>query len=134
MAIGVKKWAKVRTYYESGEFSVEDLHKKCRISARIINARIKKEKWKKGKLKPIIEKSIQEKYVAAFAKHNFDENRVAELIDKLGKGSEKAINNAITQHSKITGAYATEKIKLELPDVPSTLQVVVIDSGKRKKA
>ena len=133
MAYSAKDWAKVKTAYESGKFhSVEEIQKKYKkISIDAIRRRTVN--WDKSKLKPLVEKSIQEKYVEAFAKIGFDEHRVAKIINELGNGSEKAQNDAVTQHSKITGAYATEKIKVELPDVPSTLQVVVIDSGKRKK-
>jgi hypothetical protein len=78
MAYSVETWAKAKADYETGNYSVQALSIKYKISAPAIVKRSMNEKWVKGALKPIIEKTIQEKYIAAFAKAGIDETRIAE--------------------------------------------------------
>jgi NCAIR mutase (PurE)-related protein len=130
MAYPAKTWALIKADYETGNYSIEDLQKKHKISHDTITTRCYKDKWVKGLLKPQIEKSIQNKMVEAFAKRGFDESRVAEIVEAMAKAEKTIIvpsgkeeqsgfadiipdwqarDKAVTQYAKLTGSYAQEK-------------------------
>ena len=144
MAYPASLWAKIKTDYETGNFSALQLQKKYKIGHSSIEHRSLRKGWQKGLLIPAIEKSIQEKFITAFTKRAFDENRVAEIVDKMAnaitstriKGVVAKIPNwtardkAVTQYAELTGSYATVRHDLTsagkpLPTVPGVLEVVI---------
>lgn len=97
------------------------------VSHTAIENRISKEKWKKGALKPIIEKKIAQTMVDKFTEIGLTPEKVMRLIND-GMGAEKTViigggdqafaqevedwvarDKFITQYYKLTGAYATTK-------------------------
>ena len=92
MAYPAKLWAKIKTDYETGNYSVRALAEKYgNEGAKVDAIELKAAKWDKGKLKPLIEKSIQQKFIDAFAKRKFDESRVAEIVDEMGSAEKPVI-------------------------------------------
>lgn len=81
MAYPAKTWAKVKADYETGNYSVEQLWKKYGMSAISIEKRIGIDKkngnpWEKGKLKPIIEKQIEESVMEKLTRLGMPEDKV----------------------------------------------------------
>lgn len=88
MGYSVRKWAVVRGHYETGNFSVKELGKKCGISERAIENRISKAKeagdpWIKGKLKPQIEAAVEKTTVEMFAEAGLQKS---DMIQKMADG------------------------------------------------
>lgn len=155
MAYPAKTWAKIKTEYHSG-ISAEKLSGKYQVSAVAIHQRAQREQWGKGSLKPIIEKTIQEKYLAALKKVGVDEMRIAGTLDKMlaatkptivkGFGEEResvsqegspqgfvaevedwvARDKAVTQVAKLTGAYAAEKQDITGLPMPPGILEIII--------
>lgn len=140
MAYSTKIWAKCKCDYETGNFSVKKLWKKHGISTATIENKIAKEKWIKGRLKEKIEKSTEQMFVDA----GMPKEKVLTLIvegmtepKKLifeGKGDQmictpekdyKTASDYIKEYNKMTGGYAPEKKEITLPNVPTTLEVII---------
>lgn len=125
MAHSTKQWSKAKADYETGNFSVQELQKKYRISESSINKRIAKENWQKGKLKPVIEEEQRKRVLDALTEKGVDADMIADKIKMLlaakrkliipngdGPPIEKetddywAIDKGIAQFAKFTGGYA----------------------------
>tara|TARA_R110000737_G_C14359287_1_gene446651 strand:- start:10 stop:519 length:510 start_codon:yes stop_codon:yes gene_type:complete len=128
MAYPAKVWAKVKADYETGNFSIDKMGEKYGISTATIEKRIKADKWQKGKLKPIIEKKIEETTAEMFARLGLPKEK---LLDKIIEGTDAnrtyikrdgsgegfvevepdhaARVKYITEINKMTGGYTPEK-------------------------
>lgn len=150
MAYKTTIWAKVQADWKTGNFSRKQLSEKYQIPEPTI--RTHTDIWDKGELKPIIEKTVQQKIVEAFAKRGFDEERVAQIVDEMGNAEKPIIipsnqieevtdertgekvkvkqpgmadvipdwiarDKAVTQYAKLTGAYVTDKLQVEVVGV-----------------
>ena len=128
MAYPAKVWAKVKADYETGNFSIDKLHEKHTISVDTLKRKISGEKWQKGKLKPIIEKKIEETTAQMFARLGLPKEKLLEKIiegtdadrtyikkDGSGEGfvevepDHAARVKYITEINKMTGGYTPEK-------------------------
>jgi len=129
MALPAKTWAKIKTEYETGNYSTVQLAKKWQISDQAVRKHIRDEKWKKGQLKPIIESKIQKTMVEKFAEIGLTPEKVMRVVDEgvhadktiiVGSGDQamadiipdwQARDRFVTQYYKLTGGYAAEKVE-----------------------
>jgi ribosome-binding ATPase YchF (GTP1/OBG family) len=161
MAYSAHIWSTLKIAYESGKYAsvdevLQELSKKYpKLPAHsMVQKRIDREDWTKAALAPLIEKSIQTKFIDAFAKRGFDESKVAKIVNEMAAADKPVIvpsnqidkegnkepgfsdvipdwqarDKALTQYAKFTGSYAAEKQeingKLLIP--PNVLQVEII--------
>jgi len=111
MAYDVETWAKAKADYESGNFSVEKLGKKWGISDTQIENKIAKEGWVKGKNAPLIQQSIADKNIEAFAKANCTHK---DIVDKmvaviLSDDDNRLRLSYIQEYNKMCGTLAPSK-------------------------
>ena len=106
MAYKVSTWAKVKTDYESGNYSFEELHRKYTISEKQLKTKAQKDKWIKGKLKPEIEAKIQETMKEKFTRLGLTEDKVLKKVKEVIDDSPKA---GLEFYFKLVGSYAPAK-------------------------
>jgi len=75
--------AKVRAAYEAGEGSARALSKAHSVPEPTIRFWMKQDKWKKGKLKKVIEKKIADKNISVAAKLGITPERVLKELGLL---------------------------------------------------
>jgi len=140
MAYPAETWAKVKTDYETGNYSVLQLAKKYSISKKAIDKHLKEEGWVKGELKKTIQKKIEESTLELFVKRGMPRERIVELVVKgmiepdmikfEGKGDQmmatpvpdwKTRKDYIQEANKMTGGYAAEK-----KEITGGIQIVPI--------
>ena len=128
MAYPAKTWAKVKAEHETGQFSVEELSKKYKISQPAIVKRLMKEGWKKGRTKKKIEEKIEESTLEMFARLGMPKEKFLQVIidglnadrtyikkDGSGEGfievepDHAARSRYVTEVNKMTGGYVPEK-------------------------
>ena len=127
MAYKTSTWAKAKANYETGNYSVADLVKMLGISDTAIENRIKREKWIKGKLKDVIELTMQQKVVKALADRKIDENTVADAIQSLLTTTDALVKDkGLTQYGKFTGSYAADKKDIMIQNKVDSIEIEVI--------
>ena len=111
MAYSVKKWAKARSLYETGNYTVDDLWKKCGMSARAFEEKIKKEGWIKGKLKPEIEEKIEKGTVELFVEAGMAKKDIVEKLVSGTKIGDVAIKEMTDRLRDLLESGETPKVK-----------------------
>lgn len=122
MAYPESTWAKLKADYETGEFSAPKLEEKYNITQQAIWKKkerdaIKGIKWVKGKNATIIQQTIAEKNIAAFAKAGCTHQKVVDRV------AEKILNEDnmlqyVQEYNKMCGGYAPIK-KEDINPLPS---------------
>lgn len=147
MAHSPKIIAKVKADYKTGDYSMKKLSEKYHISEPTIRSWLDG-KVKKGALKKEMQEAVENKFIKAFAKKGFTEEKVASIIFDMSNANRiipigdgatvevedwQARDKAITQYAKFTGSYAAEKTenkhKIEIPGLNDILNKVYPDAN-----
>lgn len=109
MAFSAKCWADIRAWFESGQFrNVAEIQEKCKKRygktpiERSIYAHSEKEGWKKGSLKPEIEKKAQGYTIELFAKYGITSESIAQKLQQGINLPEESMKTIINQVQKIS--------------------------------
>lgn len=143
------QWAKAKSLYETGDYSIEGVGKMLGVSHTAVEKHMAKENWIKGKLQPQIEEKIEKTMIDKFAEQGLTpENVMAKIIEGMnakkafiiGKGDQamvdftedwQSIDKMITQYYKTTGGYAPEKRENKISsDKPIEIKYEVIPDRK----
>lgn len=123
MAYPVETWAKVKSDYETGNYSYDKLSEIYQISVPAIRLKADEENWEKGKLKPKIEEKTQNRVINMLSKLGWDEEKRIKSFSEILEAN-KTVNiggcpvtdpdwsaraRAHDMLFKLTGDYAPEK-------------------------
>ncbi len=112
MSYSTAKWGKVKYDYESGNLTIEKLSKKYSISEPAIFKKAREDEWEKGKHKEIIQQTIAEKNIEAFAKQECGGDVVIKQIADTIKDSaedKRILLSFIQEYNKMCGSLAPAK-------------------------
>ena len=114
MAYSLKKWAEVRTEYESTGCSIPELRDKYGISTSSIEKHIAKEGWVKNCLKPIIEETVRKTMLQRYADLGLTPDDMAKKVIKMINAKDPhVVDKGLNHYEKHTGINAPEKHKVE---------------------
>ena len=136
MAYSTKKWAKVKTEFETTGCSVAELVKKWGISHGSIELHISKENWKKGYLKPIIQSEIEKTMIQRFIDKGLADDDAVEVVVRMIKAEDGNIADKGLKHwEELTGKKATQKIHHtgKIDSNQKTLPVTIEDCERMLK-